>query len=84
MASWCSSLPRFFTTPFLHLGTLSSLQQPNNNQPCQHFIIEGLSNDAPLGHVMIKATQLTMDEVTITESGKSITDKDFFYTILYS
>jgi hypothetical protein len=43
-----------------------------------NFTLECLNNAAPLGHVMIKATQLTNAQVEIKD-GKSITDKTFFY-----
>jgi hypothetical protein len=43
-----------------------------------NFPIECLNKEAPVGHVMIKATQLTNTEIEIRD-GKSMTDKDFFY-----
>ena len=45
----------------------------------ENFTIECLNNDAPVGHVMVKATHLTLVEVDTTADGVSISDKDFFY-----
>lgn len=50
----------------------------------ENFTIECLNNDAPHGHIMIKATQLTGTEVEARTSSKSeklisVSDKDFFF-----
>eukprot|EP00550_Attheya_septentrionalis_P003283 CAMPEP_0198289778 /NCGR_PEP_ID=MMETSP1449-20131203/7855_1 /TAXON_ID=420275 /ORGANISM="Attheya septentrionalis, Strain CCMP2084" /LENGTH=440 /DNA_ID=CAMNT_0043988165 /DNA_START=110 /DNA_END=1432 /DNA_ORIENTATION=- len=52
----------------------------------ENFRIECLNNDAPLGHIMVKATQLTGAEVEIRTRKNcdniSVSDKDFFFKYL--
>lgn len=45
----------------------------------ESFTIECLNNDAPHKHIMVKASQLTNAEIDVTDSGVSISDKDWFY-----
>jgi hypothetical protein len=50
----------------------------------ENFNIECLNNDAPLGHIMIKTTQMSNAEIDtqVNESGdhnRSVSDHDFFY-----